>query len=84
MSSAAASPAAAPRQGGFHRFWRALKQLFLEVVGAAFAFLGIVWLNVALRSWNRDIAHWLIAAAVVFALLFFFFAFSSFRRARKL
>ena len=84
MSSAATSPAAAPRQGGFHRFWRAVKQLFLEVVGASFAFLGIVWLIVALRSWTRDVAHWLIAAAVAFALLFFFFAVSSFRRARKL
>ena len=84
MSSAAASPAAAPRQGGFHRFWRALKQLFLEVAGAIFAFLGIVWLNVALRSWTRDVAHWLIGAAVAFAVLFFFFAVSSFRRARKL
>jgi hypothetical protein len=82
MSSAATSPATAPRQGGFHRFWRALKQLFLEVVGAIFAFLGIVWLNVAGRS--RDVAPWLIAAAVAFALLFFFFAVSSFRRARKL
>ena len=84
MSSAASSPAAAPRQGGFHRFWRAVKQLFLEVVGASFAFLGIVWLNVALRSWTRDVAHWLIGAAVAFAVLFFFFAVSSFRRARKL
>jgi hypothetical protein len=84
MSSAAASSAAAPRQGGFHRFWRALKQLFLEVVGAIFGFLGIVWLNVALRSWTRDVARWLVAAAVAFALLFFFFAVSSFRRARKL
>jgi cell division protein FtsW (lipid II flippase) len=84
MSSAATRPAAAPRQGSFHRFWRALKQLFFEVVGAIFAFLGIVWLNVALRSWTRDVAHWLIAAAVAFAVLFFFFAASSFRRARKL
>jgi uncharacterized membrane protein YesL len=86
MSSAASSPAAAPRQGGFHRFWRALKQLFLEVVGAMFAFLGIVLLNAALRSWSRDVAHWLIASAVAvaFALLFFFFALSSFRRARRL
>ena len=84
MSSIAASPAAAPQQGGFQRFWRALKQLFLEVAGAMFAFLGILWLNAALRSWNRDVAHWLIATAVAFALLFFFFALSSFRRARKL
>jgi len=84
MSSAATSPAVAPRQGGFQRFWRALKQLFLEVAGAMFAFVGIVWLNVALRSWSRDIAHWLVAAAVAFAFLFFFFALSSFRRARRL
>jgi uncharacterized membrane protein YesL len=86
MSSAASTSAAAPRQGGFQRFWRALKQLFLEVVGAMFAFLGIVLLNAALRSWTRDVDHWLIASAVAvaFALLFFFFALSSFRRARKL
>jgi hypothetical protein len=84
MSLAATSPAVTPRQGGFHRFWRALKQLVLEVAGAMFAFVGMVWLSVALRSWTRDVAHWLIASAVAFALLFFFFALSSFRRARKL
>jgi hypothetical protein len=84
MSSAASSTAAAPRQGGFHRFWRALKQLFLEVAGALFAFLGILWLSAAFRSWTRDLSYWLIAAAVAFALVFFFFALSSFRRARKL
>jgi hypothetical protein len=84
MSSAATSPAAAPRQGGFHRFWRALKQLFLEVAGGLFAVLGLAWLNIALRSWSHDLAHWLMAAAVAFALLFFFFAVTSFRRARKL
>lgn len=84
MSSPAISPA--PRRGSFHRFWRALRQLFLEVVGAFFAVFGIIWLNAALRTWNRDIAHWLIVigVAIGFALLFFFFAVSSFRRARKL
>ena len=84
MSSAATSPAATGRRGGFHRFWRALKQLFLEIAGAMFAFLGILWLNAALRSWTRDVSYWLIATAVAFALVFFFFALSSFRRARKL
>jgi hypothetical protein len=84
MSSAATSTAAAPRQGGFHRFWRALKQLFLEVAGASFGVIGLMWLNLALRSWTRDVSHWLIATAVAFALVFFFFALSSFRRARKL
>jgi uncharacterized membrane protein YesL len=84
MSFVATSPAAASRQGSFRRFWRALKQLFLEVAGAMFAFLGILWLNAALRSWTRDVSYWLIATAVAFALVFFFFALSSFRRARKL
>jgi len=83
MSYPAASPAT-PRPGRFHRFWRALRQLFLEVAGACFAFFGLVWLNAALRSWRGDVAHWLIAAAIGFALVFFFFAFSSFRRARRL
>jgi hypothetical protein len=58
--------------------------MFLEAVGACFAFFGIVWLSAALRSYGRDVALWLIAGAIAFALLFFFFAFSSFRRARKL
>ncbi len=84
MSSAATSPATAPRQGGFHRFWRALRQLFLEVIGAIFAVLALVWLNLAVRSWTRDVAHWLIATAVAVALLFIFFAVTSFRRARRL
>ena len=84
MSSAITSPATAARQGGFHRFWRTLRQLFLEVVGVTFAVLGLAWLNLALRSWTRDVAGWLIAAAVAFAVLFFFFALSSFLRARKL
>jgi len=82
MPSPATSPA--PRRGGFHRFWRALRQLFLEVVGASFAVLGIVWLGAALRSLHRDVAYWLIVAAIGFAVLFFFFAASSFRRAREL
>ena len=84
MSSAATSPSAAPRQGSFQRFWRTLKQLFLELAGALFALLGFAWLNLALRSWTRDVAHWLIATAVAVAVLFFFFAVSSFRRSRKL
>ena len=86
MSFAAASPSGAPPRGHFHRFWRALRQLALELVGACFAMLGIVWLSAALRSWHRDIAHWLVvvSAAIGVAMLFFFFAASSFRRARRL
>ena len=64
--------------------WIALRQLFHEVTGAIFAILALAWLNSAFRAWSRDVAHWLIAIAVAVALLFLFFAVTSFRRARKL
>ncbi len=85
MSMAASSAATAPRQqGGFRRLWRALRQLFHEVIAAVFAVLALGWLNAALRAWTRDVALWLIGIAVAVALLFLFFAVTSFRRARKL
>ena len=83
--SMAASAATAPQQlGGFRRVWRALRQLFHEVTGAVFAVLALAWLNGALRAWTRDVARWLIGLAIAVALLFLFFAVTSFRKARKL
>jgi chromate transport protein ChrA len=84
MSTAANAATAAQQQSGFRRFWRTLRQLFHEVVAAVFAVLALAWLNAALRAWSRDAARWLIALAVAIALLFVFFALSSFRKARKL
>ena len=74
----------APPQRGFRHLWRVLKQLFHEVVGAVFAVLALAWLNSIVRAWTRDVAHWLIALAAAVAALFLFFAFTSFRKARKL
>jgi len=82
--STAANAAAAPPRGAFQRFWRAMKQLFLEAVGALFAVLALAWFNAAFRAWTRDVTPWLIVLAVSVALLFVFFAVTSFRRARKL
>jgi glycerol uptake facilitator-like aquaporin len=82
--STATNAASAPPQGGFGRFWRALRELFHEVVAAVFAVLALAWLNAAFRAWTRDVAPWLIGIAVAVALLFAFFAVTSFRRARKL
>ena len=84
MSSATSAATAPQQQGGFRRFWRALRQLFHEVIAAVFAVLALAWLNAALRAWTRDAARWLIGIAVAVALLFVFFAVTSFRRARKL
>jgi hypothetical protein len=64
--------------------WRALHQLFLEVMGALFAMLAVAWLGAALRTWSRDAGHWMTGVSVGVAVLFAFFAFTSFRRAKKL
>ncbi len=84
MSTAASAATAPQQQGGFRRFWRALRQLFHEVVAAVFAVLALGWLNAALRAWARDAARWLVGIAVSVALLFLFFAATSFRKSRKL
>ena len=73
-----------PQQRGFRRLWRVLKQLFHELIGAAFAALALAWLNALLRAWTRDVAHWLIALAAAVVAVFVFFAVTSFRKARKL
>jgi len=84
MSTSASAATATPQQGGFRRFWRALRQLFHEAVAAVFAVLAMGWLNAAFRAWTRDVAHWLIGIAVAVALLFAFFSVTSFRKARRM
>lgn len=69
--------------GGFRRLWRAMKQLFHEMTGAVFAVLALGWANAALRAYTRDVANWLIATAIGVAALMAFFAWTSFRRARR-
>jgi hypothetical protein len=73
-----------PQQRGFGRLWRALKQLFHEAIGAAFAVLAIAWFNALLRAWTRDVAYWLIGLASIVTALFVFVAITSFRKAGKL
>jgi hypothetical protein len=84
MSTAANTASASSQPVGFRRVWRALKQLFHEVIGAMFAVLALAWFNLALRSWTRDATAWLISMAIAVACVFIFFAVTSFRRARKL
>jgi hypothetical protein len=83
MSTVVSATAATQQQGGFRRFWRALRQLFHEITGAVFAVLALGWLNAAVRAWSRDAAHWLTGLAIAVALLFVFFAVTSFRKSRK-
>ena len=84
MSTLATAATAPDKPGGFRRMWRAINQLFHEVIGALFAIIAFVWLSSAFRAWKRDVAYWLIAIAIAVAVLFVFFAVTSFRRARNL
>ncbi len=84
MTTAVDAAAGTRPPGSFRRLWRVLRQLFHEVVGAVFAVLALGWLNAAFRAWTRDGARWLVALAVAVAVLFVFFAVSSFRHALKL
>lgn len=84
MATAAPGNAQIAEPTGFRRVWRTLRQLFHEMTGALFAILAVAWLNSALRAWSRDAAPWLIAVTVAVAVIFVFFAVTSFRRARKL
>ncbi|HXX99307.1 MAG TPA: hypothetical protein VEI54_00205 [Candidatus Limnocylindrales bacterium] len=84
MSTAAGTARGTPELRGFRRLWRIVRQIFHEAVGAMFAVLAFVWLNLAFRAWTRDVAHWLIGASIVVGLVFIAFAVSSFRRARHL
>jgi hypothetical protein len=70
--------------GGFRRFWRALRQLFHELVGAVFAVLALAWVQSAIRAWTRDVAHWLVGIAFGVAGLMALFSWTSFRRSREL
>ena len=84
MSTTASAASASQQQSGFRRLWRVLRQLFHELVGELFAILALAWFNAAFRAWTRDVARWLIGIAVSMALLFVFFAVTSFRRARRI
>ena len=79
-----APPGSLPELRGFRRLLRTIKQVFYEVAGAMFGVLAFAWFNLAFRAWTRDVAYWLIGASLATALLFVFFAVTSFRRARQL
>jgi hypothetical protein len=43
-----------------------------------------VWVQSAIRAWTRDVAHWLVFAALGVAVAMGIFAWTSFRRSRQI
>jgi len=64
-------------------FWRVTRQLFHEATGALFG-LFAAWAAFAVwKQWRQRPALWLMAFALVYAIMMAAFAFTSFRRARR-
>jgi hypothetical protein len=84
MAATNTAPVGGAKPGGFARFWRALTQLFHELVGAVFAVLAFAWIQSAIRAWTRDGVRWLVATAFGVAVVMGIFSWTSFRRSRQL
>ena len=83
-STSAASSSAKPRGGYFRHFWRAIRQLFYEITGAAFATFAVSWGLSTWRDWRHGTAKWLIVLALAFTFMMTLFAIRSFLDARRL
>jgi TRAP-type C4-dicarboxylate transport system permease small subunit len=77
-------PALKQSFGGTARtFWRLARQFFHEAMGAFFAVFALYGVMAAWRQWHRQSVRWVVAFAIVYAVMMFGFAFASFRRARR-
>jgi hypothetical protein len=69
----------------FRAWWRALRQLFHETMGAFFALFAVYGGLAAWRQWKfHTSVRWLLAFAVLYALMMAAFSVVAFRRARKI
>jgi hypothetical protein len=73
-----------PRGGYFRNFWRAARQLFYEITGAAFATFAVSWALSAWRDWHHGMATWLVVLALAFTFMMTVFAVRSFLDARRI
>jgi len=83
-STASVTARGRPVPVGFRRAWRALRQLFHEMIGALFGILALIWIQNSIRAWAKDVPRWVIGLALAVAGLLAVFAWTSFRRAREL
>ncbi len=68
----------------FRAIWRATRQLFHEATGALFAMFAVYGAIAAYREWHSRPTAWLVGFAAVYAVAMLIFAFTSFRRSRRI
>jgi hypothetical protein len=64
-------------------FWRIARQLFHEATGAFFGLFAAWAAFAAWKQWKQRPALWLMGFAIAYAIMMAAFAFTSFRRARR-
>jgi membrane associated rhomboid family serine protease len=64
--------------------WRVLRQLFHETTGVFFAIFALYGAIAAWREWKYHPTYWVIAFAILYAVMMAAFAFFAFRRARRI
>lgn len=64
-------------------WWRLTKQLFHETTGALFAVFACYGGYMVWKGWKHGPTPWLITFGALYALMMAAFAFSSFRRAKR-
>jgi hypothetical protein len=64
--------------------WRVARQVFHEATGALFGLFAGWGLLLAWRQWQHRPVLWLVALAVLYALMMGAFAFGAFRRAKRI
>jgi len=67
----------------FRVVWRAVRQFFHEATGALFGLFAVYGAVAAWRQWHSRPAAWLLGFTLVYAVLMLIFAFTSFRRSRR-
>jgi hypothetical protein len=63
--------------------WRLVRQLFHEATGVFFGIFAAWAAFAAWKQWKHRPALWLMGVALVYAIMMAAFAFTSFRRARR-
>ena len=78
-----ASDALAFDRGDSPRRWRVTRQLFHEFTGALFAVFAAYGGFIVWKEWKHRPAVWIMGFVVIYVLMMAVFAFTAFRRARR-
>jgi hypothetical protein len=63
--------------------WRVTRQLFHEFTGALFAVFAAYGVFIVWKEWKHRPAVWITGFVVIYVLMMVVFAFTAFRRARR-